>query len=307
MSSASPALGRALLGWSLVAAVAGLVAVAAMAASAPDAVAQDSQLEGTPVEASVQNGNRLYAQYCATCHGAGGAGGAVPRYGGQAPALDPEANPNVTVPYLDLVMSTGRMPPAGSPYDNRTRQIVLDEAERADILAFMAAEFGVEGETPDVGEGEAARGQEVYARNCAQCHGSTGAGGVAGAGAWTPSVSDASAETIAEAIRVGPFNMPRFERGQISEDEVADVVAFLRAVEEEPTTPILGLVELNPVYASGFVALFALAMLLSIVWIGGRPAWFPDPPKGSTTPDVPAGARRRSGASAADAPPEEIR
>ncbi len=304
MSSASPALRRALLGWLVVAAAAGLLGVAAAAAWAQDAGVEDA---GGPAEASVQNGNRLYAQHCATCHGADGAGGAVPGYGGEAPALDPELNPSVTVAYLDLVMSTGRMPPAGSPYDNRTRQVVLDEAERADVIAFMVAELGVEGEIPEVGEGDAGRGQQIYARNCAHCHGSTGSGGVAGAGAWTPGVIDAPAETVAEAIRVGPFNMPQFEEEQISDSEVADVVAFLDAVQEEPTTPVFGLVELNPVYASGFVALLALVVVLSLVWIGGRPAWFPDPPKGSTTPEVPAGARRRSGATAADATIEETR
>lgn len=303
MLSASPARRRALVGWLLVAAVTGLLLTVAVAASG--ASAQDADPEAGAV--SVQNGNRLYAQHCASCHAADAAGGPVPRYGGEAPALDPEVNSDVTVPYLDLVMSTGRMPPAASPYDNRTRQVVLGEAERADVIAFMAAEFGVEGEVSEVGEGEAARGQEVYARNCAHCHGSTGAGGVAGAGAWTPSVNDASAEVIAQAIRVGPFNMPRFEEAQIDEQELADVTAFMRAIEEEPTTPLFGLVELNPVYASGFVALFALIVLLSLVWIGGRPAWFPDPPKGSTAPEVPAGARRRSGATAADATTEETR
>lgn len=295
MEAASPATRRA-LGWWVTLAVALLATVAL---SSADAAAQDAAPDGPQGLTGVENGSLLYAQQCASCHGAGGAGGEVPEYGGQAPALLPDENPNITVAYLDLVMSTGRMPPAGSPYDNRERQVVFDESERDDLIAWMVQEFDVPGGDLEVGEGDAAAGQEVWAANCAHCHGSTGQGGVAGAGAWTPSVVDKTPEEIAQSIRVGPFQMPRFEDGQITDAEVDDVVAFMAVVAEEPATPILGLVELNPVYASGFVIALAALLLVSLVWIGGKPKWFPDPPKatarGGGPSEVPAGARRRGG------------
>ena len=71
--------------------------------------------------------------------------------------------------------------------------------------------------------------------------------------------------------------MPRFSRGQITDEEVDHLVAFLQHVEEEEKTPLFGLVEINPVYASGFVVLLALVTIFSLFWIGGTPAWFPDP------------------------------
>jgi ubiquinol-cytochrome c reductase cytochrome c subunit len=70
--------------------------------------------------------------------------------------------------------------------------------------------------------------------------------------------------------------MPRFAEEQISDQEVGDVAAFLHFVAEEQGTP-LGLVELNPVYASGFAFLFAVVVLFSALWIAGRPTHFPDP------------------------------
>ena len=291
----SPAARRALTGW-LVVCLAALFALAGVAAAA--------EPEQDPVEtANPDNGALLYSVHCAQCHGAAGNGGEMPDFEGRAPALRPEDNPGVDVAYLDLVMSTGRMPPAGSPYDNRTRDVVLNEQERADLIAWMQDEFGVGGELPEVGEGEAGRGQEIWNANCGHCHGAVGAGGVAGAGAWTPSVNDKGPEVIAQAIRVGPFQMPQFERGQISDQEVDDVVAFMGKVREEADQQVLGIPELNPVYASAFVFLLALAALFLLGIIGSRPAWFPTPDRDrrrEQQPEVPAGATRRT-----DAPEEE--
>jgi hypothetical protein len=82
--------------------------------------------------------------------------------------------------------------------------------------------------------------------------------------------------TLAEAIRVGPFQMPAFGPDQITDQQVGDIAAFLEEVRDEDGTP-LGLIELNPVFASGFVALLAVVMVLSLFWISSKPTWFPDP------------------------------
>lgn len=210
-----------------------------------------------------------YAQQCARCHGVAGQGGVVPDDGREAPAL--AGNPDVTVPYLDLVLRTGRMPPAGDPFDNRERHVLYDDAERAALVGWMAQEFDLEGVIPDVGEGDVARGLEVFARNCAHCHGNAGGGGTAGQRAFTPRVNNLSEVAVAEAIRVGPFEMPAFGEDVLSEHDVDSVVAYLEEVGAESGTPFLGLVELNPVFASGFVGLLALALLASLVYIGSRP------------------------------------
>lgn len=221
-------------------------------------------------------GARLYALNCASCHAANGLGTEVGDTGRLAPPL--RDSEQVTASYMDLVMRTGRMPPAASPFDNRPREVVYDEAERLAIVAYTVEEFGVENDLFVVEEeaGDPSRGQQLWAANCAACHGSTGAGGVAGGGAWTPRVNNLEATTIGEAIRVGPFQMPAFDNEQISEQGMADVAAFMAEVESEEGTP-LGLTELNPVFASGFAALLAVVMLLSLFWISGKPSWFPDP------------------------------
>lgn len=228
--------------------------------------------EPEAVEGDASTGALLFSQDCATCHGASGQGGSIPGDPRQAPPVTGDA---VDLAYFDLVLRTGRMPPPeGEPFDNRQRVVRYDEQQRADLNAFAVDGLGVEGELPPAGVGDAGRGLSVYAANCAACHGPTGAGGVAGAGAWTPRVAGRDPQTIASAVRVGPFEMPQFDQEQVSDEEVADITAFLGEVEEEPGT-MLGLVELNPVYLSGFVALLAVALLASVAWISGAPTWFP--------------------------------
>lgn len=262
---------RSVTAWAAVVLVA--AAVALLWSPRADAQTDEPGSDGI-VEGDAELGAQLYALNCAQCHAANGLGAEVGNTGRLAPAL--ADNPNVTAAYVDLTMRTGRMPPPESPFDNRPRDVVFSEAERLAIVAYTVEEFGVENDLFDVGVGDPARGQQLWAANCAACHGSTGAGGVAGGGAWTPEIHPLEPVTIGEAVRVGPFQMPAFDSQQISDQGLADIAAFMHAVEEEGGTP-LGLVELNPVFASGFVALLAVVMLLSLLWISGKPTWFPDP------------------------------
>ncbi len=256
---------RPLLGWLCVAAV-----LAAGAVVALPAVAAEDTL--TPERRQVAE--TIYANQCATCHGSDGQGRQIPGTDREGPPL--ADTDEVTVPYVDLTLRVGRMPPPeNEPFDNRERHVVVSDEDREALVLYLAEQFDLQGEIPEVGEGDPVRGREIYAANCAQCHGSTGAGGVAGAGAWTPPLVDRDPVTVAEAIRVGPFEMPAFAPEQIDDQGIDDIVAFLRVLAEEHGTP-LGLTELNPVFASGFAFLFALVVLLSALWIAGRPTMFPD-------------------------------
>lgn len=236
-------------------------------------MAQPGQL----TEAERVRAQEVYAVQCANCHGGSGAGGVMPN-GDQVPPLD--GNPDVTVPYMDLVMRVGRMPPPQqNPDDNRARNIVIADGDRELLVTYLTEIYDLEGAIPSVdpAAGDATSGQEAYATNCAQCHGSTGAGGIAGAGAWTPPITQAGPIAVAEAVRVGPFEMPAFNAEQITDDEVNALVAYLDYVAQEQGTPVFGLIELNPVYASGFAAAMVVIVVVAVLVIAGRPQWFPDP------------------------------
>lgn len=223
---------------------------------------------GLPAGGDPEEGARLYTQLCARCHGPAGRGGE------DAPSLR-----NLDVARMDLVLRTNRMPPATESGEG-TGPIDWEKEPRIDLLAYAADTFDLTGSIPHPGPGNPTVGRQFYADNCAACHGYTGDGGVAGGGAFVPTVVGHDAVTIVEAIRVGPFQMPRFGPFQIPDENLADVAAYLQSVHEEEGTPLLGLVELNPVFASGFVAVFALIVLASCMWLGGRVLMFPDPRRG---------------------------
>ncbi len=96
-------------------------------------------------------------------------------------------------------------------------------------------------------------------------------------------MNDVTAQTLADAVRTGPFQMPRFDVEQITDAEIGDMAAFLTDVEEHGGT-LLFPGELNPVFASGFGAGLAAVILLMLAVIAGKPTMFPD------AEDAPEGA-----------------
>lgn len=248
----------------LLVAAASVAAVSLGAAATPDDAAT----------ADLEAGRELYTTNCAMCHGPDGGGGAV-RDGRPADEGRPVPPLNdSTVSQIRLALETGRMPPAGNPFDSRARSDALSEQQRDAIVAYTREAFDLSGDVPAPPEGDPARGQELYAANCAACHGSTGGGGVAGRGAYTPALTEYDPQIIADAVRTGPFEMPRFGPDQLSDQDVGHIAAFLDEVEHETFAPLWGS-ELGPVYASAFVVGLVVVVVILTVLIAGRPAWFP--------------------------------
>jgi len=71
------------------------------------------------------------------------------------------------------------------------------------------------------GGGDAQAGAQVFADNCATCHGDDGSGG---AGPPLDTFDDPTA--VEQQVRNGGGGMPAFE-GQLSDQEIADVVAYV--------------------------------------------------------------------------------
>lgn len=257
---AGGAAARSLLGWGALAAVVALVWVAAGTGGTVRA-----GVEEDPPERETARGDTIYSNHCARCHGADGSG----REDGLGPALI-----GMEAARVDLVLRTGRMPPARED-GSGIGPIEWDDEDREVLLGHLTAVFDLEGGIHAPEEGEAAVGREVFAKHCAACHGYTGDGGVGGEGVFIPRLLGLDPVTLAEAVRVGPFQMPRFAEEQVSDQDLGHIAAYLDEVAgEEPT--LLNLVELNPVFLAAFVGVLAIVMLFSCLWIAGRVTTFPD-------------------------------
>jgi ubiquinol-cytochrome c reductase cytochrome c subunit len=237
------------------------------------------------LDEQLQRGAGVYQANCAACHGTVAEGGPGVTDATSGPALD-----EIDIAYVDMTLRTGRM-----PFPDRGAGVLreeLEDDEREALVAWMAERFDLPGEIPEVGEGDAARGQELYVRNCAACHGAAGDGGISGAGATVPPVTGLDPVATVEAIRVGPFEMPGFSEQVLDEQQVADIAAFVEATEEESGT-LLGLHEVDEVvgalFAAGLALLGLVALLVTdrarFVSRHGGPGTRPGVPRDATADD----------------------
>lgn len=80
----------------------------------------------------------------------------------------------------------------------------------------------------DLAGGNATNGQIVYnnagspGNKCSDCHAADGSG------VWPyPDIRNATAQQIANAVRLGPLNMPAYSTSEISNSELSDLVAYI--------------------------------------------------------------------------------
>lgn len=100
-------------------------------------------------------------------------------------------------------------------------------------LLFLGQAREVQQGTP-LSAGQTARGQELFAGNCAQCHGAD-ARGMDAAPALTGVVDRLGRDAVEDTIRAGRDvspPMPAFG-GQLTDEEISSVIAYLEALPDE--------------------------------------------------------------------------
>ena len=233
--------------------VLGLLGLVLLAASTRQPVVAQEAGAG-----SAERGAELFRVGCATCHGADGLG------------VDPwPAIAGAGEAAADFQLRTGRMPYTGEPgHQTQPKPPAYDDQEIRDLVAFVGS-LGDGPAIPDVRTDESLlqQGYQLFAVNCAPCHGATGRGGAVGGGAVAWPLSDAEPRTVGEAMLTGPGQMPVFDLGVESIAAVATYVDYLRAGDDPGGFEIGGI---GPV-PEGFVAwLVGMGLLIGVVYLVGR-------------------------------------
>lgn len=207
--------------------------------------------------AAQPDGENLYLRDCAWCHGPGGAG--TNRGPSLAGTGEAEAH---------YYLSTGRMPIDEPRTPERAEPPYTDE-ELAALVAYVAG-LGDGPALPDVdaAAGDLARGLDLYAVNCAMCHGFSGVGGALSGRAAPPLVEATATETVA-AVVAGPGHMPSFDA--LDEEDLADLAAYVAYLGEPEHPGGWSLGGIGPV-AEAVVAVVAAFLLVVVIrWgIAGR-------------------------------------
>jgi len=220
---------------------------------------------------NTNDGAALFAANCASCHGARGEG--VPPPGrpgaggvvGMGPPLT-DVGPGTA----DFYLRTGYMPLA-HPDDQPSRGRVFFDDRQIRALVGYVASFGTGPPIPQPvpEQGTLAEGLRLFTDHCAGCHQVVTRGGVV-TGARVPPLVDATPVEIAEAVRSGPYVMPRFTKQTLSDAELSSVIRYVEYAKHPSQTGGWGIGFLGPV-PEGMVAwLVAAAALVGICMAIGR-------------------------------------
>jgi ubiquinol-cytochrome c reductase cytochrome c subunit len=139
------------------------------------------------------------------------------------------------------------------------------------LVAYVSSFGGPPLPVVEPTRGDLALGLHLFTLHCAGCHQIVGRGGLT-VGAVVPDLQSATAQQIAEAIRMGPYLMPHFDARQIDQHGLNSIVRYVLWTRKPDDKGGWGIYNLGPI-PEGMVAWFlALAALLLIARLIGERA-----------------------------------
>jgi ubiquinol-cytochrome c reductase cytochrome c subunit len=226
-------------------------------------IVRPTQEPSTP---TLQLGAELYAGNCATCHGISGAGVRLPRRG--AGAVEGAGPPlrDAGAQAADFYLRTGYMP-LSSIHDQPGRnRVLLSDKEIRSVVAYVAS-LGVGPPVPaaDPARGSLSEGLRLFTLHCAGCHQVVAQGGLV-TGARVPPLQSANATQIAEAVRIGPYLMPRFPTSQISDAQLNSIIRYVLWTRRPDNAGGWGIGNIGPV-PEGVITWFVAAVALVLICV----------------------------------------
>ena len=212
----------------------GTPAAAAGAASAQGAGGSVGGGGATAVAGAtpVERGANIFKANCASCHGERGEG----RAGGtRAPQLsNQDFLALATDAFITQTITRGR-PDTPMPAWGQDQGGSLSQENIADVVAFLRTwQKEPKAELPAEVKGSAQNGSNLFTANCAGCHGWNAEGDVGpaiGNKAFLEAATDGYIKAQVERGRLGT-QMPQW-KGQLKEQDVNDIVAFLRSLQNK--------------------------------------------------------------------------
>ena len=222
--------------------------------------------------AQTDRGATLYAEHCVFCHGERGQGrsgagtplGAGGTQGGGPPLKGAGEQA------ADFYLSTGYMPLDDPHEQPKRRPSPFSPRDRQALVRYVASLSGPGPAIPtvDLRDGDLALGQKLFTSHCAGCHQVLGKGGYT-AGALAPELAHATPVQVAEAIRIGPYLMPRFDARDLDDHEVASIARYMEYAKQPRDDGGWAIGHIGPV-PEGFVAwLLAAVGLVGVARIIG--------------------------------------
>ncbi len=210
-----------------------------------------------------EEGGKLFAANCATCHGMGGSG-----------SPDGPSLVGVGAASVDFQVGTGRMPMQMNGPQALEKPVQFNDEQTHQLAAYVAS-LGAGPAIPEESlldeKGDAAAGGELFRTNCAMCHNAAAAGGALTRGKFAPALEDTSGKHIYEAMVTGPQNMPVFSDSNITPEGKRDIITFLKQIETSGSPGGAELGSLGPVAEGLFVWVAGLGVIIAFtIWLTSR-------------------------------------
>jgi ubiquinol-cytochrome c reductase cytochrome c subunit len=210
-----------------------LLLVLAIAGAAPAGAA--------PPRALVQRGNHLYGQYCIACHGAAGVG-RLRATSGAGPLRNQTTQRGIGPPLrgvgalaADFYLRTGYMPLRRVGVQPRRSRVLFSDRQIDALVAYVASLApGPPVPRPHPERGSLSQGLELFTEHCAGCHQVVAQGGYVGE-AVAPPLDQATPTQVAQAVRIGPYVMPKFSKRAISDEELNSIVRYVQYAAKDPS------------------------------------------------------------------------
>jgi len=242
-----------------------LITIGLLATGGAYAAFTSSASAGTSAAAQSQidDGAKLFAANCATCHGMNLQGSL------QGPTLI-----GVGAASVDFQVGTGRMPAAQTGPQIEKKPVQFTDEQVKAMAAFVASKSpgpAIPGADLLKGDGDAAKGAELFRINCAMCHNVAGAGGALTEGKYAPPLAGTQPVHVYEAMLTGPQSMPVFNDTNISPEDKANIITYLKYLDNTPSVGGFGLGDLGPVTEGLFIWIFGLGAIVGItIWMTSK-------------------------------------
>ncbi len=200
-----------------------------------------------PPSPTLALGAELYAGNCASCHGIAGSGITSPRPGagdihGEGPPLR-----GVGAQAADFYLRTGYMPLSSIHDQPGPNRVLFSDKEIRSLVAYVASlGTGAGIPHPNPAAGNIAEGMAQFTEHCSGCHQEVARGGYV-TGALVPPLQTVSPIQIAEAVRIGPYLMPRFSSRQITDAQLNSIIKYVLSTRHPDNRGGWGIGLLGPI------------------------------------------------------------
>lgn len=227
----------------------------------------------SPQSDQIEQGRKLFAVGCSSCHGMHAEGGTDGDGHITGPSLI-----GVGAAAVDFQVGTGRMPAAQTGAQVPQKPPVYTDEEVAALAAFVGSLApGPAIPSPEqydpngVPQDEIARGGELFRTNCTACHNFAGRGGALPNGKYAPSLMNTSPKHMYEAMLTGPQQMPAFTDQVLQSQDKRAIIAYITQLQQAKDPGGFGLGRLGPVSEGLWGWFVGIGLLVTVaVWIGAK-------------------------------------